>query len=122
MNQIQIISRGLGYRISDTQNINFKYSKYKADEDYPKMLSKKEVEEDRKQDGLTRSKWGTGINGTETDKDEYVLTYNNKLSESLDFNLTGFYQNTEMKIRTWDFGTQTSPMPGSAIADLKRII
>lgn len=38
----------LGYRISDTQNINFKYSKYKADEDYPKMLSKKEVEEDRK--------------------------------------------------------------------------
>ena len=94
----------LGYRISDTQNINFKYSKYKADEDYPKMLSKKEVEEDRKQDGLTRSKWGTGINGTETDKDEYVLTYNNKLSESLDFNLTGFYQNTEMKIRTWDFG------------------
>ena len=107
----------LGYRISDTQNINFKYSKYKADEDYPKMLSKKEVEEDRKQDGLTRSKWGTGINGTETDKGEYVLTYNNKLSENLDFNLTGFYQNTEMKIRTWDFGTITSPMPGSAISD-----
>lgn len=108
----------LGYRISDTQNINFKYSKYKADEDYPKMLSKKEVEEDRKQDGLTRSKWGTGINGTETDKDEYVLTYNNKLSESLDFNLTGFYQNTEMKIRTWDFGAiNTGTMKGQAIAD-----
>lgn len=112
----------LGYRISDTQNIDFKYSKYKADEDYPKMLSKKQVEEDRKQDGLSRSKWGKGINSSDTNKDEYVLTYNNKLSENLDFNLTGFYQNTETNIRTWDFGAvNTSTVKGSAIADQKGI-
>lgn len=84
----------VGYKISDNQNINFKYSKYKSDESYPSMLTRKQLEEDRKQSGMKKGDFST----TETDKDEYVLTYNNKLTSNLDFSLTSFYQKTTMDI------------------------
>ena len=80
------------YRISDTQNIGFKYSKYKADETYPSMLTKEQVNEDRKQTGMA----AVDYSKTKTDKDEYVFTYNNKLTTNLDFNLITFYQKTNM--------------------------
>ncbi len=84
----------LGYKISDTQDINFKYSKYKAEESYPGMLTKEQVEADRTQSGMKDGEWST----TDTDKDEYALTYNNKLTSNLDFNLTGFWQKTTMNL------------------------
>lgn len=89
----------LGYKISDTQDINFKYSKYKAEESYPRMLTKKQVEADRTQSGIKNGEWST----TDTDKDEYVLTYNNKLTSNLDFNLTGFWQKTTMDLSSNTF-------------------
>lgn len=82
------------YRISDTQDIGFKYSRYEADETYPSMLTKEQVNEDRKQTGMNSGEYSK----TKTDKDEYVLTYNNKLAANLDFNMTAFYQKTEMDI------------------------
>lgn len=82
----------VGYKISDNQNINFKYSKYKSDESYPSMLTRKQLEEDRKQSGMSAN----DSNSTKTEKDEYVLTYNNKLSSNLDFSLTGFWQKTTL--------------------------
>ena len=87
------------YRISDTQNIGFKYSRYEADETYPSMLTKEQVNEDRKQTGMNSGEYSK----TKTDKDEYVLTYNNKLAANLDFNMTAFYQKTEMDITSKTF-------------------
>lgn len=89
----------IGYKISDTQDINFKYSKYKAEESYPGMLTREQVEADRTQSGMEDGEWST----TDTDKDEYVLTYNNKLTSNLDFNLTGFYQKTTMDLSSNTF-------------------
>ena len=94
------------YRISDTQNIGFKYSKYKADETYPEMLTRAQVEDDRKQSGLIDGEHSK----TKTDKDEYVLTYNNKLSENLDLNLVLFSQETEMKIKSRSYQGAMGPM------------
>ena len=91
------------YRISDTQDIVFKYSRYEADETYPSMLTKEQVNEDRKQTGMYSGKLGKEIGTTDTDKDEYTLTYNNKFSENLDFNLTGFYQKTTMDTKMSSF-------------------
>ena len=82
------------YRISDTQDIGFKYSKYKADETYPDMLTREEINADRDQSGFVSGEHSK----TKTDKDEYILTYNNKLTEKLDLNLVLFSQETEMKI------------------------
>lgn len=89
----------IGYKISDTQDINFKYSKYKAEESYPGMLTRKQVEADRTQSGMKDGEWSTN----DTDKDEYVLAYNNKLTSNLDFNLTGFWQKTTMDITSKTF-------------------
>jgi len=94
------------YRISDTQNIGFKYSKYKADETYPEMLTRAQVEDDREQSGLVSGEHSK----TKTDKDEYVLTYNNKLTENLDLNLVLFSQETEMKIKSRSYQGAMGPM------------
>lgn len=79
------------YNIDDRQNLTFKYSKYKADETYPEMLTREQVESDRTQSGLSAGEY----NEVKTDKDEYVLSYENRLTSSLDFSLTGFYQKTD---------------------------
>ena len=94
------------YRISDTQNIGFKYSKYKADETYPEMLTRAQVEDDRKQSGLIDGEHSK----TKTDNDEYVLTYNNKFTENLDLNLVLFSQETEMKIHGRSYQGAMGPM------------
>lgn len=94
------------YRISDTQNIGFKYSKYKADETYPDMLTRDEVNGDRKQTGMNSGEYSK----TKTDKDEYVLTYNNKFTENLDLNLVLFSQETEMKIHGRSYQGAMGPM------------
>lgn len=82
------------YKINDKQDLSFKYSRYEAEETYPNMLTREQVEQDRTQSGLKAGEY----NNTETNKDEYVLTYNNKLSDSLDFTMTGFYQKTTTDI------------------------
>lgn len=82
------------YKINDKQDLSFKYSRYEAEETYPNMLTREQVEQDRTQSGLKAGEY----NNTETNKDEYVLTYNNKLSDNLDFTMTGFYQKTTTDI------------------------
>lgn len=79
------------YNISDRQNIEFKYSNYDSEIHSPGYLTKEEMDEDRRQSG------SDGITRVSTDKDDYVLTYNAKITDNLDFNLVGFHQKTEMK-------------------------
>lgn len=91
------------YKINDKQDVNFKYSRYEADETYPKLLTREQVEQDRQQSGLYSGRLGKEENTTDTKKDEFALTYNNKLSDNLDFSLTGFYQKTTMDVGTSSF-------------------
>lgn len=81
----------LKYNISDTQVLEFKYSHHESDIFSPDMLTKKQLQEDRKQAGKTITK----IN---TKKEDYVLTYNTKLTDNLDFNMVAFQNETNMKI------------------------
>lgn len=81
----------LKYNISDNQSLELKYSNYESGILSPDMLTKKQVEEDRKQSG-------SSITNIHTEKEDYVLTYNTKISDNLDFNLVAFQQETNMNI------------------------
>lgn len=81
----------LRYDISDTQSLEFKYAKYKSEIMAPESLTKEQVSADRKQSG-------DQITRVTTDKDDYVLTYNTKLTNNLDFNMVAFHQETNMDI------------------------
>lgn len=79
------------YNISDKQNIEFKYANYGEERNLLDNLTKEKLDADRNQgDSL--------IDTMETDKDDYVITYNNKLSDSLDLNVVAFHQQTAMKM------------------------
>ena len=81
----------LKYNINDKQNLEFKYSHYDSDILSPDMLTKKQVQEDRKQAGNKVTK-------VNTEKDDYTLTYNTKLSDNLEFNMVAFQNETNLKI------------------------
>ncbi|MGN0944015.1 MULTISPECIES: TonB-dependent receptor family protein [Fusobacterium] len=81
----------LRYDISDTQSLEFKYAKYKSEIMAPESLTKEQVSADRKQSG-------ENITRVTTDKDDYVLTYNTKLTSNLDLNVVAFHQETNMDI------------------------
>lgn len=81
------------YNISEKQNLEFKYAKYNNKRNILDDLTKEELNKDRNQgdnDGF--------IDTINTDKNDYILTYNNKLSEKLDLNLLAYHQQTSMKI------------------------
>ncbi|WP_291259293.1 TonB-dependent receptor [Fusobacterium sp.] len=81
----------LKYNISNTQALEFKYSHHESDIFSPDMLTKEQLKEDRKQAGKNVTK-------VNTEKDDYVLTYNTKLSDNLEFNMIAFQNETNMKI------------------------
>ncbi|WP_349763547.1 TonB-dependent receptor [Fusobacterium sp. SYSU M8D902] len=81
----------LKYNISDTQALEFKYSHHESDIFSPDMLTRKQLQEDRKQAGNKVTK-------VNTEKDDYVLTYNTKLSDNLEFNMVAFQNETNLKI------------------------
>lgn len=88
------------YDINDDHNIEFKYNKYNATANILNSLTKEQLEQDRKM----------GIVDTimKTDKDDYTLTYNGKLTSNLDFNIIGFHSQTNMNLDMlngpiWDF-------------------
>ncbi|WP_291256739.1 TonB-dependent receptor [Fusobacterium sp.] len=81
----------LKYNISDTQALEFKYSHHESDIFSPGMLTRKQLQEDRKQAGDKVTK-------VNTEKDDYVLTYNTKLSDNLEFNMVAFQNETNLKI------------------------
>lgn len=84
----------VSYKKSDTENITLKYSKFDSDETYPGMLTKEQVNEDRKDWGRSKGEYSK----TDTDKDEVVLTYNNKINNNLEFNMSAFHQKTTMDL------------------------
>lgn len=79
------------YDINDNHNVEFKYNNYNAGVNILDSLTKEQLEQDRKMgdtDGF--------ITKMDTDKDDYTLTYNGKLSSNLDINTIAFYSKTDM--------------------------
>ena len=79
------------YHINDNHNVEFKYNNYNAGANILDSLTKEQLEQNRKMgdtDGF--------ITKMDTDKDDYTLTYNGKLSSNLDINTITFYSKTDM--------------------------
>ena len=74
----------INYNINKTSNIAFKYSGYRDKYTYPNFLDQKELDENRRQSGITK------------EKDEFTLTYNTKIGDKNDLNVLGFYQKTDI--------------------------
>ena len=74
----------INYNINKTSNIAFKYSGYRDKYTYPNFLDQKELDENRRQSGITK------------EKDEFTLTYNTKIGDKNDLNILGFYQKTDI--------------------------
>lgn len=87
------------YNKNKNENLSLKYSKFKSDESYPGLLSKKDANEDPRDWGRNPGEYNT----TDTDKDEVVLTYNNKLTNNLHLNIATFYQKTDTDIAQKNF-------------------
>ncbi|MFK4785237.1 TonB-dependent receptor [Fusobacterium sp. MFO224] len=81
------------YNISEKQDLEFKHAKYNNKKNILDDLTKEELSEDRDQGGNDGF-----IDVIDTNKDDYILTYNNKLSGKLDLNLLAYHQQTSMKI------------------------
>jgi iron complex outermembrane recepter protein len=89
------------YDINDNHNVEFKYNNYNANANILDSLTKEQLEQNRKM----------GVIDTimRTDKDDYTLTYNGKLTSNLDLNIIGFHSQTNMELDMindgliWDF-------------------
>ena len=82
----------INYNINKTSNIAFKYSGYRDKYTYPNYLDQKELDENRRQSGLTKEK----DEKNKIKKDEFTLTYNTKIGDKSDLNILGFYQKTDI--------------------------
>lgn len=80
----------LKHKVSDDKKIIFKYSRYDEKGKKPNSLTKDELS-NRKQSGLTVNEY----NKLDIKKDEFDLKYEQQISENLDFNMAGFYQNVD---------------------------
>ena len=82
----------INYNINKTSNIAFKYSGYRDKYTYPNFLDQKELDENRRQSGITKEK----DEKNKIKKDEFTLTYNTKIGDKNDLNILGFYQKTDI--------------------------
>ena len=82
----------INYNINKTSNIAFKYSGYRDKYTYPNYLDQKELDENRRQSGITKEK----DEKNKIKKDEFTLTYNTKIGDKNDLNILGFYQKTDI--------------------------
>lgn len=90
------------YNINENHNVEFKFNKYNAFTNILDYLTKEQVEADRKM-GDTDGYMST----MKTDKDDYSITYNGKLTENLDVNVIAFHNTTNMLISMPSGGTST---------------
>ncbi len=89
------------YDINENHNIEFKYNKYNAHVNVLDYLTKEQLNQDRKM-GITDY-----LTTMHTDKDDYALTYNGKLTDSLEVNVIGFHNTTNMNMNMPDKGSNS---------------
>lgn len=90
------------YDINENHNIEFKYNKYNAHVNVLDYLTKEQLNQDRKM-GTTDGY----ITTMHTDKDDYALTYNGKLTDNLEVNVIGFHNTTTMNMDMPGEGVET---------------
>lgn len=91
----------LRYDISDTQKLEFKYTKISEKNKYPDALTGAQLEEDRTQSGIDT----ISPNLYKTDTKEYVLSYQNKLTNNFEFDITGYKKYMDTDNYTLSMGT-----------------
>ncbi len=83
----------LRYDINDDHNVEFKYANYNEDTNLLDMLTQAQIDADRNQGDSNNL-----IDVVKTDKEDYSLTYNGKLSDNLEANIIAFKSETNMNI------------------------
>ena len=107
----------INYNINKTSNIAFKYSGYRDKYTYPNFLDQKELDENRRQSGITKEK----DEKNKIKKDEFTLTYNTKIGNKNDLNILGFYQKTDIPSESIeDFTLEYKGMLAGQAAGLKK--
>lgn len=88
----------LNYKINKNNDLTFKYSRYEGEDRDLNLLTKKEVDENRKQSGFNSS-FGSWENPAKLKlkRDSFNLNFKSKLTEKLLFNLDTSYQETKNK-------------------------
>lgn len=84
------------YKITDKNDVTFKYTRYDGKSYSLDSLTKKEVDEDRKQSGYNPAlgPWETPQK-LKLKRDSYTLNFRNKLTDKIQFDLDTSYQETE---------------------------
>ena len=107
----------INYNINKTSNIAFKYSGYRDKYTYPNYLDQQELDENRRQSGLTKEK----DEKNKIKKDEFTLTYNTKIGDKNDLNILGFYQKTDIPSESIeDYTSEYKGMLAGQAAGLKK--
>ncbi len=91
------------YNINDKDYFSIQYNRYESEYKNPYSLTKEELEKDRRQSGVLK----TTKSKNEDKKDEIRLTYNDKINDNYELNISGFYQKTEMMGDTYNDGTKS---------------
>ena len=109
----------INYNINKTSNIAFKYSGYRDKYTYPNYLDQKELDENRRQSGLTKEK----DEKNKIKKDEFTLTYNTKIGDKNDLNILGFYQKTDIPSESIeDYTSEYKGMLAGQAAGLRKAL
>lgn len=90
------------YNMNETDNITLKYSGFRNEYLQANALTEEQLKENRKQSGVK----GVVKEEHKIKKDEFSLTYNNKIGEKNHLNLVAFYQNTELPSETISDGVE----------------
>ena len=88
----------LTYHINDDHKIAFKYSNYSSEKELPGSLSREQVRRNRRQSGKSQP-WNTDV--WSIDREEFVLDYTGRLTDSLELSVSAFHQTTDMNYKSF---------------------
>jgi iron complex outermembrane recepter protein len=88
------INTGIRYKINENHSIKIKYLNYSGKEDFVNMLTKNQMDEDRKQSGYAD---GAKQSNAEENHNEYKLEYSGKINEEIGISANAFYLQQEKK-------------------------
>lgn len=95
----------LNYQIDDKNKVTMRYSRTEGEKYTPGSLTRKQIEEDRKQSGATGDKWDDP-DRTDLTRDTFSVGYEGKITDRLTFELDTSYQKTE---NIWSSYMETYP-------------
>lgn len=100
------------YDISDNEKLEFKYTHITEENYISEALTREELENDRTQSGIETD--GAGWYKTQTN--EYVLNYDNKLTDNFEFNVMSYYKKVDLD----SIGTTSKTLDISSVENEKK--